>query len=100
MMHMAVTLDIESGHDNVIRQCIILFELWVLLCVQIHIEKTFEKHAQVQNLVRARQTCLKKLTDKHVRPVQPVAPCPENPSSLKSPIFSPKHGKIILYSRK
>ncbi|XP_062855893.1 proto-oncogene DBL [Trichomycterus rosablanca] len=59
--------------------------------LQIHIEKTFEKHAQVQNLIRARQTCLKKLTDKHVRPVQLVPPRPENPPCLKSPVFSPKH---------
>uniref|UniRef100_A0A8B9LIV5 MCF.2 cell line derived transforming sequence a n=1 Tax=Astyanax mexicanus TaxID=7994 RepID=A0A8B9LIV5_ASTMX len=60
--------------------------------IQTHIEKTFEKHASVQNLIQARQTCLKKLADKHVRPIQLVAPRPENSPRSKSPIFSPKHG--------
>ncbi|KAG9272670.1 proto-oncogene DBL isoform X1 [Astyanax mexicanus] len=59
--------------------------------LQTHIEKTFEKHASVQNLIQARQTCLKKLADKHVRPIQLVAPRPENSPRSKSPIFSPKH---------
>uniref|UniRef100_A0A8B9LK65 MCF.2 cell line derived transforming sequence a n=1 Tax=Astyanax mexicanus TaxID=7994 RepID=A0A8B9LK65_ASTMX len=30
------------------------------------------QHASVQNLIQARQTCLKKLADKHVRPIQLV----------------------------
>ncbi|XP_046705882.1 proto-oncogene DBL isoform X4 [Silurus meridionalis] len=59
--------------------------------LQANIEKTFEKYASVQNLFQTRQMCLKKLADKHVRPVQLVAPRPENPSRLKSPVFSPKH---------
>lgn len=41
-----------------------------------------------------RQSCFKKLLDKHVRPVQLVAPRPENPPRSKSPLFSPKHGKV------
>ncbi|MCJ8734061.1 hypothetical protein PDJAM_G00231090 [Pangasius djambal] len=59
--------------------------------LQTHMEKTFEKYASVQNLFQTRQTCLKKLADKHVRPVQLVAPRPENPPRSKSPVFSPKH---------
>ncbi|XP_053486836.1 proto-oncogene DBL isoform X3 [Ictalurus furcatus] len=58
--------------------------------LQTHIEETFEKYASVQNLFQTRQTCLKKLADKHVRPVQLVAPRPENPTRTKSPVFSPK----------
>uniref|UniRef100_A0A3Q1IXC5 MCF.2 cell line derived transforming sequence a n=1 Tax=Anabas testudineus TaxID=64144 RepID=A0A3Q1IXC5_ANATE len=38
-----------------------------------------------------RQACLRKLADKHVRPVQLVAPRPENPPRAKSPLFSPNH---------
>uniref|UniRef100_A0AAR2K3U9 MCF.2 cell line derived transforming sequence a n=1 Tax=Pygocentrus nattereri TaxID=42514 RepID=A0AAR2K3U9_PYGNA len=53
-------------------------------------------HASVQNLIQARQNCLKKLADKHVRPVQLVAPRPENPPRSKSPIFSPKHGMHVM----
>ncbi|KAL6480217.1 hypothetical protein MHYP_G00112500 [Metynnis hypsauchen] len=67
------------------------YEIVLTSQLQIHIEKTFEKHASVQNLIQARQNCLKKLADKHVRPVQLVAPRPENPPRSKSPIFSPKH---------
>ncbi|KAF4091314.1 hypothetical protein AMELA_G00035580 [Ameiurus melas] len=59
--------------------------------LQAHIEKTFEKYASIQNLFQTRETCLKKLADKHVRPVQLVTPRPENPTRTKSPVFSPKH---------
>ncbi|XP_060783764.1 proto-oncogene DBL isoform X2 [Neoarius graeffei] len=59
--------------------------------LQTHIEKTFEKYASVQNLFQTRQTCLKKLADKRVRPIQLVAPRPENPPHPKSPGFSPKY---------
>ncbi|XP_060740959.1 proto-oncogene DBL [Tachysurus vachellii] len=58
--------------------------------LQTHIEKTFEKYTSVQNLFQTRQTCLKKLADKHVRPIQLVVPRPENPPRSKSPV-SPKH---------
>uniref|UniRef100_A0A669BIZ4 MCF.2 cell line derived transforming sequence n=1 Tax=Oreochromis niloticus TaxID=8128 RepID=A0A669BIZ4_ORENI len=45
-----------------------------------------------------RQACLRKLADKHVRPVQLVAPRPENTPRSKSPLFSPKHGTAQLFS--
>uniref|UniRef100_A0A8C1M278 MCF.2 cell line derived transforming sequence a n=1 Tax=Cyprinus carpio TaxID=7962 RepID=A0A8C1M278_CYPCA len=66
-------------------------------CLQAHIEKTFQKHSSVQALIQSRQNCLRKLADKHVRPIQLVVPRPENPPRAKSPLFSPKHGILILY---
>ncbi|XP_076877287.1 proto-oncogene DBL isoform X2 [Brachyhypopomus gauderio] len=59
--------------------------------LQTLIEKMFEKHASVQKLVQTRQSCLKKLADKHERPVQPVAPRAETSPNAKSPVFSPRH---------
>ncbi|XP_077092349.1 proto-oncogene DBL isoform X2 [Siphateles boraxobius] len=61
--------------------------------IQAHIEKTFQKHSSVQALIQSRQNCLRKLAHKHVRPIQLVAPRPENLPRSKSPLFSPKHGK-------
>uniref|UniRef100_A0A7M4EQM5 MCF.2 cell line derived transforming sequence n=1 Tax=Crocodylus porosus TaxID=8502 RepID=A0A7M4EQM5_CROPO len=53
------------------------------------------KLENVRSMFENRQACFKKLLDKHVRPVQLVAPRPENPPRSKSPLFSPKHGKIF-----
>uniref|UniRef100_A0A674KJJ4 MCF.2 cell line derived transforming sequence n=1 Tax=Terrapene triunguis TaxID=2587831 RepID=A0A674KJJ4_9SAUR len=53
------------------------------------------KLENVRSMFENRQTCFKKLVDKQVRPVQLVAPRPENPPRSKSPLFSPKHGKIM-----
>ncbi|KYO32790.1 hypothetical protein Y1Q_0009380 [Alligator mississippiensis] len=50
------------------------------------------KLENVRSMFENRQACFKKLLDKHVRPVQLVAPRPENPPRSKSPLFSPKHG--------
>uniref|UniRef100_A0A8C3P8I3 MCF.2 cell line derived transforming sequence n=1 Tax=Chrysemys picta bellii TaxID=8478 RepID=A0A8C3P8I3_CHRPI len=50
------------------------------------------KLENVRSMFENRQTCFKKLVDKQVRPVQLVAPRPENPPRSKSPLFSPKHG--------
>ncbi|XP_048032745.1 proto-oncogene DBL isoform X2 [Megalobrama amblycephala] len=69
------------------------FESVLTPYLQAHIEKTFQKHSSVQALIQSRQNCLRKLADKHVRPIQLVAPRPENPPRSKSPLFSPKHGK-------
>ncbi|KAI4885361.1 hypothetical protein NFI96_014333 [Prochilodus magdalenae] len=78
---------LSAGSDLLFME----YEVVLTSQLQTHIEKTFEKHTSVQNLIQARQNCLKKLADKHVRPVQLVAPRPENPPRSKSPIFSPKH---------
>uniref|UniRef100_A0A4W6EFX7 MCF.2 cell line derived transforming sequence n=1 Tax=Lates calcarifer TaxID=8187 RepID=A0A4W6EFX7_LATCA len=59
--------------------------------LQVQIGKTFEKHAAVQQMIQNRQTSLRKLADKHIRPIQLVAPRPENPPRSKSPLFSPNH---------
>ncbi|KAM6924206.1 proto-oncogene DBL [Xenentodon cancila] len=66
--------------------------------LQAQIEKTMEKHAAVQQMIQSRQACLRKLADKHVRPVQLVAPRPENPPRSKSPLFSPKHGDGLKFT--
>uniref|UniRef100_A0A8C1MCV7 MCF.2 cell line derived transforming sequence a n=1 Tax=Cyprinus carpio TaxID=7962 RepID=A0A8C1MCV7_CYPCA len=47
-------------------------------CLQVN-TKTFQKHSSVQALIHSRQNCLRKLAHKHVRPIQLVAPRPENP---------------------
>uniref|UniRef100_A0A8C1MBK3 MCF.2 cell line derived transforming sequence a n=1 Tax=Cyprinus carpio TaxID=7962 RepID=A0A8C1MBK3_CYPCA len=65
-------------------------------CLQVN-TKTFQKHSSVQALIHSRQNCLRKLAHKHVRPIQLVAPRPENPPHAKSPLFSPKHGIYPQY---
>uniref|UniRef100_A0A3P9MNZ1 MCF.2 cell line derived transforming sequence n=1 Tax=Oryzias latipes TaxID=8090 RepID=A0A3P9MNZ1_ORYLA len=66
--------------------------------LQAQISRTFEKHAAVQQMIQNRQACLRKLADKHVRPIQLVAPRPENPPRSKSPLFSPKHGDGLKFT--
>ncbi|XP_040029495.2 proto-oncogene DBL isoform X1 [Gasterosteus aculeatus] len=66
--------------------------------LQAQIGKTFEKHSAVQQMIQSRQACLRKLADKHVRPVQLVAPRAENPPRSKSPLFSPKHGDGLKFT--
>uniref|UniRef100_A0A8C5MYC2 MCF.2 cell line derived transforming sequence n=1 Tax=Leptobrachium leishanense TaxID=445787 RepID=A0A8C5MYC2_9ANUR len=56
------------------------------------IQAVHHKIENVRGLFENRQTCLKKLADKQVRPVQLVAPRPETSPGAKSPLFSPKHG--------
>uniref|UniRef100_A0A8C8DZ24 MCF.2 cell line derived transforming sequence a n=1 Tax=Oryzias sinensis TaxID=183150 RepID=A0A8C8DZ24_9TELE len=59
----------------------------------IEYEAVLTPQLQVSQMIQNRQACLRKLADKHVRPIQLVAPRPENPPRSKSPLFSPKHGK-------
>ncbi|XP_051921751.1 proto-oncogene DBL isoform X1 [Hippocampus zosterae] len=66
--------------------------------LQGKIDKTFEKHTAVQQMILNRQAGLRKLADKHVRPVQLVAPRAENPPRSKSPIFSPKHAEALKFT--
>ncbi|XP_032383055.1 proto-oncogene DBL isoform X2 [Etheostoma spectabile] len=66
--------------------------------LQAQIGKTLEKHATVQQMIQSRQASLRKLADKHVRPIQLVAPRPENPPRAKSPLFSPKHGDGLKFT--
>ncbi|XP_037833166.1 proto-oncogene DBL isoform X1 [Kryptolebias marmoratus] len=66
--------------------------------LQAHFGKVFEKHAAVQQMIQNRQACLRKLAEKHVRPVQLVAPRPENQPRSKSPLFSPKHSDGLKFT--
>ncbi|PIO09050.1 hypothetical protein AB205_0069110, partial [Aquarana catesbeiana] len=60
--------------------------------LKAQIEAVQVKMENMRDLFENRQASLKKLADKQVRPVQLVAPRPENPPRAKSPLFSPKHG--------
>ncbi|KAJ8390573.1 hypothetical protein AAFF_G00101790 [Aldrovandia affinis] len=59
--------------------------------LQAQIGAAHDKLSSVQGMVQSRQACLRKLADVQARPVQLVAPRPENPPRSKSPLFSPKH---------
>uniref|UniRef100_A0A671UT09 MCF.2 cell line derived transforming sequence a n=1 Tax=Sparus aurata TaxID=8175 RepID=A0A671UT09_SPAAU len=74
------------------------YEAVITSQLQAKIGETFEKHAAVQQMIQNRQASLRKLADKHVRPVQLVAPRPENPPRSKSPLFSPKHGDGLKFT--
>ncbi|RMB97835.1 hypothetical protein DUI87_25692 [Hirundo rustica rustica] len=60
--------------------------------LKCQIQAVQAKLENVRSMFESRQSCFRKLLDKHVRPVQLVAPRPENPPRSKSPLFSPKHG--------
>ncbi|KFP00780.1 Proto-oncogene DBL, partial [Calypte anna] len=59
--------------------------------LKCQIQSVQVKLENVRSMFENRQSCFKRLLDKHVRPVQLVAPRPENPPRSKSPLFSPKH---------
>ncbi|KAL2094700.1 hypothetical protein ACEWY4_009419 [Coilia grayii] len=74
---------------------VLSLEFQAILTPQLEsqINAAAEKLSVVQGMIQNRQACLRKLADVQVRPIQPVAPRPENsPRSCKSPAFSPKHG--------
>ncbi|KAM9850276.1 proto-oncogene DBL [Aulostomus maculatus] len=85
---------LRSGPDILVIE----YEAVITPQLQAQIEKTFEKHAAVQQMIQNQQACLRKLADKHVRPVQLVAPRAENPPRSKSPLFSPKHGDGLKFT--
>ncbi|XP_014268154.2 proto-oncogene DBL isoform X3 [Maylandia zebra] len=85
---------LSSGLDIVTAE----YEAVITPHFQAQIGKMFEKHAAVQQMIQNRQACLRKLADKHVRPVQLVAPRPENTPRSKSPLFSPKHGDGLKFT--
>ncbi|NXJ10054.1 MCF2 protein, partial [Odontophorus gujanensis] len=76
------------------------FESVLTAELKCQIQSVQVKLENVRSMFENRQSCFKKLLDKHVRPVQLVAPRPENPPRSKSPLFSPKHGKLssLLFS--
>ncbi|XP_069049824.1 proto-oncogene DBL isoform X2 [Lepisosteus oculatus] len=59
---------------------------------QAEIGRVHDKLGAMRGTIQNRQTSLRKLADKQVRPIQLVAPRPETPTRSKSPLFSPKHG--------
>ncbi|KAJ3588589.1 hypothetical protein NHX12_012181 [Muraenolepis orangiensis] len=61
--------------------------------LQTEMGKTFEKHGTVQHMIQSRQACLRKLADKHVRPVQLVVPRPDNSDGSKFPFDISLPGK-------
>lgn len=65
----------------------------VMLLLQEHVQKVFQKQESMEEMFRKRQVSLKKLAAKQTRPVQPVAPRPE--AFVKSPCTSP--GKYLLW---
>ncbi|KAM4621117.1 proto-oncogene DBL [Polymixia lowei] len=85
---------LSSGPDLLAME----YEAVITPQLQAQIVKTFEKHGAVQQMIQNRQACLRKLADKHVRPVQLVAPRPENTPRAKSPLFSPKHGDGLKFT--
>ncbi|TKS72219.1 Proto-oncogene DBL [Collichthys lucidus] len=85
---------LKSGPDILAIE----YEAVITPQLQAHIGETFAKHTTVQQMIQSRQACLRKLADKHVRPIQLVAPRPENPPRSKSPLFSPKHGDGLKFT--
>ncbi|KAK7922482.1 hypothetical protein WMY93_009384 [Mugilogobius chulae] len=85
---------LTSGSDIVFIE----YEAVITPHLQSQIQKTFEKHATVQQMIQNRQNCLRKLADKHIRPVQLVAPRAENSPRAKSPLFSPKNSDGLKFT--
>uniref|UniRef100_A0A674KFJ7 MCF.2 cell line derived transforming sequence n=1 Tax=Terrapene triunguis TaxID=2587831 RepID=A0A674KFJ7_9SAUR len=75
---------------------VLCYDFESVLTPEIKVRYLTIKLENVRSMFENRQTCFKKLVDKQVRPVQLVAPRPENPPRSKSPLFSPKHGKSIF----
>ncbi|KAJ7403812.1 Proto-oncogene DBL [Pitangus sulphuratus] len=86
-------LESSSGYLNYDPQALHYdFESVLTSELKCQIQLVQVKLENVRSMFENRQSCFKKLLDKHVRPVQLVAPRPENPPRSKSPLFSPKHG--------
>ncbi|XP_029463633.1 proto-oncogene DBL isoform X1 [Rhinatrema bivittatum] len=81
---------LSSSHDPHVLH----YEFESILTAELkaQIQAVNLKLANVRGMFEEQQTCLRKLADKQVRPVQLVAPRPENSPRSKSPLFSPKHG--------
>ncbi|XP_043830836.1 proto-oncogene DBL [Dromiciops gliroides] len=68
------------------------FEVILTPELKAQIQAVHVKLESIRNMFQNRQNCFRKMTDKHSRPVQLVAPRPEHAGRSKSPLFSPKHG--------
>uniref|UniRef100_A0A8C7FPA7 MCF.2 cell line derived transforming sequence n=1 Tax=Oncorhynchus kisutch TaxID=8019 RepID=A0A8C7FPA7_ONCKI len=83
---------LSSGHDLLAVE----FESVLTAEIQVKHQPVSLIHKQLYGLKRkalCNASHEPSLADKHVRPIQLVAPRPENPPRSKSPLFSPKHGK-------
>ncbi|TRY99252.1 hypothetical protein DNTS_022814 [Danionella cerebrum] len=67
------------------------FEAVLTPQLQSQIEAVTQKVSTVEGMIQSRQACLRKLADIQIRPIQLVAPRPENSPRCKSPLFSPKN---------
>ncbi|XP_036595703.1 proto-oncogene DBL [Trichosurus vulpecula] len=70
------------------------FEVILTPELKIQIQAVHVKLENIRSMFQNRQACFRKLTDKHSRPIQLVTPRPEHTGRSKSPLFSPKHGKM------
>ncbi|XP_074057918.1 proto-oncogene DBL [Macrotis lagotis] len=68
------------------------FEVILTPELKAQIQAVQVKLENIRSIFQNRQTCFRRLTDKHSRPIQLVAPRPEHAGRSKSPLFSPKHG--------
>ncbi|XP_031800184.1 proto-oncogene DBL isoform X1 [Sarcophilus harrisii] len=68
------------------------FEVILTPELKAQIQAVQVKLESIRSMFQNRQTCFRKLTDKHSRPIQLVAPRPELTGRSKSPLFSPRHG--------
>uniref|UniRef100_A0ABM5EVX2 Proto-oncogene DBL isoform X1 n=3 Tax=Pogona vitticeps TaxID=103695 RepID=A0ABM5EVX2_9SAUR len=86
-------LESSSPHLNADPQALYSdFEFILTPELKARIQMVQMKLENVRSMFENRQACFKKLADKQVRPVQLVAPRPENSPRSRSPLFSPKHG--------
>ncbi|XP_020827439.1 LOW QUALITY PROTEIN: proto-oncogene DBL [Phascolarctos cinereus] len=68
------------------------FEVILTPELKAQIQGVQVKLESIRSMFQNRRSCFRKLTDKHSRPTQLVAPQPEHAGRSKSPLFSPKHG--------
>uniref|UniRef100_A0AAY4B2J5 MCF.2 cell line derived transforming sequence b n=1 Tax=Denticeps clupeoides TaxID=299321 RepID=A0AAY4B2J5_9TELE len=87
---------LEEGAPSVIRSSadVLILEFQAILTPQLQVQthtQTYRQTTSIRGMIQSRQACLRKLADVQVRPIQLVAPRPENPPRCRSPMFSPKH---------
>ncbi|XP_028838674.1 proto-oncogene DBL isoform X3 [Denticeps clupeoides] len=93
---------LEEGAPSVIRSSadVLILEFQAILTPQLQaqIGAAADKLMAVRGMIQSRQACLRKLADVQVRPIQLVAPRPENPPRCRSPMFSPKHSMGVDFN--
>ncbi|XP_066506597.1 proto-oncogene DBL [Hoplias malabaricus] len=87
---------VHSGIDLLLLE----FQAIMTPQLQAQVECVMQKVNSIQSMIQNRQSCLRKLADVQVRPIQLVSPRPESPTLLRSPLFSPKHSLDVNSSLK